>query len=148
MLDFDLCVVIKDYLSYFLPPAFSLLLHFMTEDQTITVSGAHSPHFVFLLFYSPWHGSHRSLFHPSPQRVSVGIQLDHRKYCKSAGHSSVKFTSRYEVKPAGHGSLHPAGHGSLKPAGRSEVKPTGRGLLQPRSSLQAPDQSPVQAPSP
>ncbi len=104
--------------------SFHVVAAIMTEYLTKTVSGDLSPRFfqlfkvvLFPVFFPPWHGSRRSLFRPSPQRVSVGTTWG------TAGRSSVKSASRSSVKPTGCGSLKPAGRSSVKSVGRSSVKP-------------------------
>ncbi len=80
--------------------SFHVVAAIMTEYLTKTVSGDLSPRFfqlfkvvLFPVFFPPWHGSRRSLFRPSPQRVSVGTTWG------TAGRSSVKSASRSSVKP-------------------------------------------------
>ncbi len=147
-------IFFKDFsLSLSLSPVFFVLSQsaIVTEYRTNTVSDAHSPHFCFFHFwfffclfpgFPPWHGSHRSLFRPSPQRVSVGIRRDYCEDCESAGRSSVKFASRYEVMPTGRGSLQlPAvAHSSLPAIHLSG--PPAAAHSSPRSFL------PVSAPAP
>ncbi len=106
----------------------------MTEDQTDTVSSAHSPRFVFsflkvfcflFVLCFPWHGNRRSSSRPSLRSLGVGVRWDLRERCESAGRSSVKFAGHYEVSPpaAAHSSLPvdrqsslPAVHQSSLPA--------------------------------
>ncbi len=82
----------------------------LTEDQTYTVSGAHSPRFVFSFFKVfcfpvcfPRHGCHRSSSCPSLWKFGVGVWRDCHECCESAGRSSVKSAGRSSVKPPGCG---------------------------------------------
>ncbi len=66
----------------------------VTEDQTKTVSGAHSPRFVFrfqkcfalfLYLFVPWQGSRHSSSRHSPLQDGVGVRRDHRECRESSG---------------------------------------------------------------
>ncbi len=83
----------------------------VTEDQTLTVSGAHSPRFVLFVFESflfvpvcfcfARHGSRRSSCRPSLLQVGVGVRRDRRE---SAGRESLKSAA---VRGSLKGIVHP-----------------------------------------
>ncbi len=100
--------------------SFLLAVWTMTDDQTLTVNGANSPHFCFLIFWKSFVFLFSFFFaarHPALACWNLEWEFGGSSQALASPLAAPQLS--YEVEPADRSSLQHTGRGSLKPACRS-----------------------------